>query len=104
MWLAIPGCGIALAVVYLTAGDLHGSGPASGSERGDAYVKRVQPLLKRYCFECHSKKAHKGDLDLERFESLAVIRKDLKPWQHLIEQVEAGEMPLKGKPQPRADE
>ncbi len=97
MWLAFAGCGFAAAI-------LHGGGPAPSGEVGDAYVKRIQPLLKKYCFECHSKKVHKGDLDLERFDSLAAIRKDLKPWQHLIEQVEAGEMPPKGKPQPTADE
>ena len=93
-----------MAVIHLAAGGLHGGGPASGSEMGDAYVKRVRPLLKKYCFECHSKKVHKGDLDLERFESLGAIQKEVRPWQHLIEQVEVGEMPPKGKPQPSADE
>lgn len=102
--LAIPACGIAWAVVVLPANDLRGGAQAPGSDPAEAYVKRVQPLLKKYCFECHSKKAHKGNLDLERFESLGAIRKDLKPWQHLIEQVETGEMPPKGKPQPTADE
>ena len=104
LWLTIPACGIALAVALPPASDLHGGGEAASGDLGDAYIKRVQPLLKKYCSECHSKKVHKGDLDLERFESLVTIRKDLKPWQHLIEQVEAGEMPLKGKPQPTADE
>ncbi len=102
--LVVPGCLLPLVLIYLAPSAQPGGGPAPGSDLGDAYVKRVQPLLKKYCFECHSKKVHKGDLDLERFESLAAIRKDLKPWQHLIEQVEAGEMPLKGKPQPSADE
>ena len=32
------------------------------------------------------------------------VRKDLKPWQQMIEQLEAGEMPPKEKPQPTADE
>ena len=46
----------------------------------------------------------KGGLDLERFASVADIRKDLKPWQSMIEQLESGEMPPKKKPQPSADE
>jgi hypothetical protein len=33
-----------------------------------------------------------------------VIRKEVRPWQHLIEQVEVGEMPPKAKPQPTAEE
>ncbi len=104
LWLTIPACGIAVVLIHQPDGTLHGGGPTPGSDLGDTYVKQVQPLLKKYCFECHSKKVHKGDLDLERFAALGVIRKDLKPWQHLIEQVEAGEMPLKGKPQPTAEE
>src|SRR6266545_1105679 len=104
LWLSIPGCGIAVTIIYLSAAVLHGGGPVPGGDLGAAYAKHVQPLLKRYCFECHSKKVHKGDLDLERFESLGGIRKEIRPWQHLIEQVEAGEMPPKGKPQPSADE
>ena len=64
----------------------------------------VQSLLKKYCLECHSTKAQKGHLDLERFSTLDDIRRDLKPWQGIIEQVEAGEMPPKDKPQPTAEE
>src|ERR1051326_8301832 len=85
--------GILAALAGMTTG-LTDGGSAQG-DLGDSYGKRVQPLLKKYCLECHSTKAHKGDLDLERFTSLAAIRKDLKPWQHLIEQVEVGEMPPK---------
>ena len=66
----------------------------------DEYATVVQPLLKTYCLTCHSTKLKKGSLDLERFTALDLVRKDLKPWQQLIEQLEAGEMPPKGKPQP----
>ena len=104
LWLTIPLCGIALASIDLAPSALHGDGPPPGQDVGDDFLKRVQPLLQKYCFECHSKKVHKTDLDLERFVSLAAIRKDLTPWQHLIERVEVGEMPPKGKPQPSADE
>ncbi len=64
----------------------------------------VQVSLKKYCLDCHSTKAKKGSLDLERFTTLDHIRKDIKPWQHMIEQLEAGEMPPKERPQPSADE
>ncbi len=70
----------------------------------DKYASVVQPLVKKYCLDCHSTKAKKGSLDLERFASLDQVRKDLKPWQQTIEMLEAGEMPPKGKPQPTADE
>ena len=60
----------------------------------------VKPLLSKYCLGCHSTKAKKGSLDLERFARLDDVRKDTKPWQNMIEQIETGEMPPKGKPQP----
>src|SRR5207248_6469270 len=40
----------------------------------------------------------------ERFASIELVRKDLKPWQQMIEMLEAGEMPPKEKPQPTAGE
>lgn len=68
------------------------------------FATGVQPILKKYCNDCHSTKLKKGHLDLERYTSIDEIRKDLKPWQSMIEQIETGEMPPKGKPQPTADE
>lgn len=64
------------------------------------YTSTIKPLLKKYCLDCHSTSAKKGSLDLERFATLTDLRKDLKPWQYMIEQIETGEMPPKKKPQP----
>lgn len=64
----------------------------------------VRPLLKTYCLNCHSTAAKKGSLDLERFAGAADLRKELKVWEQVAEQVEAGEMPPAGRPQPSADE
>ena len=68
------------------------------------YSGAVRPLLTKYCLDCHSAKASKGDLDLERFTSFGAIRKDLKPWIALLEMVETKEMPPKKKPQPSPEE
>lgn len=73
-------------------------------ELSPRFTNQIQPLLNKYCLDCHSTKAKKGHLDLERFATTADIRKDLKPWQAMIEQLEAGEMPPKGKLQPTAEE
>ncbi len=82
--------------------------PTSAQEpKADAkpadYATAVQPLVKKYCLNCHSTKAKKGSLDLERFATLADVRKDVKVWQGIIEQIEAGEMPPKEQPQPTDD-
>jgi hypothetical protein len=64
----------------------------------------ARPLVQKYCLSCHSTKAKKGSLDLERFATTDDIRKDVKVWQAIVEQIEAGEMPPRDKPQPTADE
>jgi hypothetical protein len=82
--------------------------PLAASPREDAvatdYRTTIQPLVKKYCLGCHSTKLQKGSLDLERFATVADLRHDLKPWQGMIEQLEAGEMPPKQKPQPTKEE
>jgi mono/diheme cytochrome c family protein len=77
-----------------------GSGQPPPRDLAKDYTADVQPLLQKYCLACHSTKAHKGDLDLERFTSLEATRKDLHAWQQVADQVEIGEMPPAGKRQP----
>src|SRR6266498_3564211 len=64
------------------------------------FEKEIRPLLKEYCFRCHSTEKHKGDLDLERFTSVSEVTKHPKVWQGVVEQISLGEMPPKEKPQP----
>jgi hypothetical protein len=91
-----------LALPLAVTGDAGGAPPADPKK--DDYATLVQPLIKQYCLSCHSAKVKKGDLDLERFTSLDHVRKDVKPWQAMIEMLESHEMPPKSKPQPTAEE
>jgi hypothetical protein len=93
----------ALGILALTA-NRTGHAGQSTARRDDAYATAIRPLFTTYCLECHSKKEKKGGLDLERFAALDDARKDLKTWPGVIEQLEAGEMPPKGKPQPTIEE
>jgi hypothetical protein len=83
---------------------LAGSAAAPEPDLAADYSAAVQPLLARYCLTCHSAQKKKGDLDLERFATLAAVSKDLKPWPLVIENLENGEMPPKKNPQPTAAE
>src|SRR5690242_12720167 len=99
--------GLVGVVLFLLALALARTGVADGAppaDPKDEYATAVRPLLKQYCLSCHSAKVKKGDLDLERFASLEHVRKDVKPWQAMIEMLESGEMPPKSKPQPTAEE
>ena len=64
------------------------------------FQQHVRPLLKDYCFPCHSTEKHKGDFDMERFGALAEIKRHPKIWQTVTEQLANSEMPPKEKPQP----
>lgn len=78
--------------------------PELNAQSAKSFQDGARPILVKYCLECHSTKAKKGSLDLERFNSEDDVRKDIKVWQGIVEQVEAGEMPPKKHPQPSADE
>ena len=46
----------------------------------------------------------KGDLDLERFQTLEQIRRDPTVWEHALEQIRDKEMPPKDKPKPSPEQ
>jgi uncharacterized protein YbjT (DUF2867 family) len=76
----------------------------SGGVTDQTFEQSTRPLLKQYCFQCHSTEKHKGDIDLERFTSLAEVLHHPEPWEHVLEELSLGEMPPKEKPQPTTAE
>jgi len=90
-FLVLLGCALAAA---------REAGESTPTELARTYADQVRPLLAQHCLKCHSTKKHKGDLDLERFTSLDLARKDVRVWQGVLEMLENGEMPPKKNPQP----
>jgi len=68
------------------------------------FEQSIHPLLKQYCFPCHSREKHKGDFDMERFSSLGEVKRHPKVWQDVAEKLGNKEMPPEDKPQPSATE
>ncbi len=95
---------VGLSLLALIAAGADSKDKPTPAKPQDDYAAIVQPLVKKYCLECHSTKVKRGDLDLESFESLEQVRKNVKPWQAVVEMLEVGEMPPKKKPQPTAEE
>ncbi len=60
-----------------------------------AFEEDILPILQESCLACHSTKKQKGDLDLERFHTVAAIKQEPSVWQEVLEQVSSGEMPPK---------
>lgn len=68
------------------------------------FVEKTRPVLQKHCLGCHSTAKQEGDLDLERFGTLAEVRKHPEIWRHALEQIQTNEMPPKQKPRPTAAE
>jgi len=70
----------------------------------DDFQKSILPLLKERCNSCHSAEKQKGDLDLERFGTVADIKREPMIWEGVLEQIHMGEMPPKKEPQLSAEQ
>ena len=57
------------------------------------FATRISPILKATCLDCHSTDKAEGELDLERFDSVAKIRQSSTTWLKVIEMLETREMP-----------
>lgn len=53
----------------------------------------IKPILKKYCYDCHSNEKDKGDLNFEAFKVEKDILVHLQQWFSVIDQVETGTMP-----------
>ncbi len=60
--------------------------------------------MTRFCLTCHSTESMEGELDLERFATVADVRRATRIWQKVAENLDNGEMPPKSAKQPSADE
>jgi len=69
-------------------------------ELGGSFASTIQPLVKKYCFECHSAERMEADVDLTLFRSLPEIRKQAAVWQKAGEMLDSGQMPPKDARQP----
>jgi len=57
------------------------------------YGSEIQPLLKRYCFECHEGKSAESSVDLSVFQSLESVRLNPSQWDQIRGVVRIGAMP-----------
>ncbi|QOV87605.1 DUF1592 domain-containing protein [Humisphaera borealis] len=69
-----------------------------------SFEEKIRPLLTERCITCHSTEKQKGELDLERFVSIADARKEPAIWQNVLDQIASGEMPPRKEPQLLAEQ
>ncbi len=78
------------------------SKPAN-SKTGD-FARVVQPLISKYCFECHGPKQQLGGVALHSAKDLATVLKQRAMWAAAAKNLTQGVMPPKHKPQPTVAE
>lgn len=77
--------------------------PQNGTD-DKAFTERVQPILKKYCFECHTGEKPKGGLPLDTVGTDFNTATVLTAWKDVEDHLTSRTMPPKGKPQPSAEE
>ena len=61
--------------------------------QSQTFETEVAPLLKQYCYECHSGNMPEADVDLSRFTDVKSVIRERKLWLRVLEQIESEEMP-----------
>ena len=91
-----------LCSILIAAGVL--TGQALGADTGVSAPDSIEPFFENYCYDCHDSLTAKADLDLEELTRSIVDSADALNWQDILDQLNAGEMPPKDKPQPSKGE
>ncbi|MBI4663365.1 MAG: DUF1592 domain-containing protein [Verrucomicrobia bacterium] len=64
----------------------------------------IQPVLSKFCSECHGKEKHKADINFEAYREATQILEDRGTWEKARDMLRSKEMPPEKKPQPTDDE
>lgn len=59
----------------------------------EAYTQHVQPLLKKYCHDCHADGVDEAGLALDKFPTADSVLSSRKQWNRVLQMVKAGAMP-----------
>lgn len=86
----------ALTVLDGVVGQLEAEETASerAARRAEQWKVQIQPLMAKYCYDCHGGAKTEGDLSLVEFKTPEQILKERKRWNVLLQKVETGAMPL----------
>ena len=89
-----------VAIFFFSTTTLRAQDEAALKKLGDAWQPTVQPILKQFCFECHSGDVTEAEVDLGDFKSLADVRRDTKTWLRVRVMLDTNQMPPKDSKQP----
>ena len=88
-----------MAVVFLTTAQAENS----SAEVGD-FQTEIQPLLEKYCYDCHGRQRTKGKVDLTPVGSWSDLEGNPELIEKMIEALAKNEMPPEDEEQPNDDQ
>lgn len=97
---AIRSCLLALSLAL--PGATHAASSAASSS--EVYKKNIEPLLAKYCYDCHGDGMDKGKVAFDTFKSHDELLGKRDLWLSVLKNVRAGIMPPEKKDRPTADE
>jgi hypothetical protein len=95
---------LALVTTLLLPHVVWAGDPSRASAVDEAYVPQIRPLLKSYCYECHSGDRVEAEVDLASFENIGQIRQHPRVWQQVAEMLDSAQMPPVDATQPSTEQ
>src|SRR5580765_7864338 len=68
------------------------------------FHKKVEPILTRYCADCHMDGESKGNVDFDEVKAGGGLRDNHELWFKVLKNLRSGLMPPEKKPRPSAEE
>ena len=68
------------------------------------FRQSIQPILSRYCYDCHADGANKGGVAFDEFKSDEAIATNIDLWLAVLKNVRSGLMPPQKKARPSVEE
>lgn len=87
--------GIALGLITLTPLQVRLDGQDLRMQR-QAYLNQIQPLIEKYCYDCHSGDGSEGDFDLSIYKSADHVLESRETWNKALQRIQFEDMPPKG--------
>lgn len=93
---------ILIASTFSVVPTLHAQGNTGNLDA--RWEKEVLPLVETYCYDCHGDGMKKGELSMDKYDSIAEMQQHREVWKRIRDHIKHQLMPPIDEDQPNADE
>ena len=93
-----------MVVRHAFSSRLSGVARAAEDKSVERFRTEIEPIIERYCLECHGNGLKKGGIELDAFDDDVSVTRNRDLWRAVLRNVRAGIMPPPKKPRPNAEE